>query len=524
MGIKRGAEALPQGLKAVKERADATKLKYLESITTTEDVEIPQDPLMRVIGQDEAVNLAYVAASQRRHFLLVGPPGTGKSMVAQALSLHLLPPTEEIRVVHNPENPERPFVELIAKDEVYKERESKEFAEGEVIDPKEAPINVAEKLGYKCMSCGAYSPASERFCPKCNETKQPGQKGADNPFSDLFGSLIEVTVGHLGKKNNRVTTTRKRFGKEEVVVFERAGTMIKVLDQKALEKRREFEKADPRKVLVPLERTPVVLATGASETELLGDVKHDPYGGHPQLGVPPFERVVAGSIHEAHQGVLFIDELPHLRHLQRFILTAMQEKYFPISGRNPQSAGASVKVNNVPCNFIFVGACNIQDLPSILSPLRSRIIGAGYEILMDTTMEDNDINRAKMAQFVAQEIIMDRKIPHATKGAVLAIIEESRRRAKDIDNKNHALSLRLREIGGLIRAAGDIAVINEQKHIEVKHIKEAMKRSKTIEDQIKERHGSYYAGLSTDISSSQKETSPYHFWNRYPYDDKRGYE
>ena len=92
---------------------------------------------------------------------------------------------------------------------------------------------------------------------------------------------------------------------------------------------------------VPLERTPFVLATGASETELLGDVRHDPYGGHPQLGTDPFDRIVPGAMHEAHEGVLFIDELPNLGHLQRFILTAMQEKRFPISGRNPQSAGAS---------------------------------------------------------------------------------------------------------------------------------------------------------------------------------------
>ena len=505
-------------------KEDIAEITSLDTISSTKDIYIPQDPLHRVIGQDEAVNLAYVAAKQRRHFLLVGPPGTGKSMIAQALSLHLQPPTQEIRVVHNPENPERPFVELKNKDDVIKERKTWEFAEGELIDPKEAPINVAEKLGYKCMSCGAYSSASERFCPKCNEMKLTGPKQTNNPFSDIFGGLIEVTVGQLGKKNDRVTTTRKRFGKEEVVVFERAGNMIKVLDQKALEKRREFEKVDPRKVLVPLERKPVVLSTGASEVELLGDVKHDPYGGHPQLGIPPFERVVPGSIHEAHQGVLFIDELPHLGHLQRFILTAMQEKHFPIIGRNPQSAGASVKVNNVPCDFIFVGACNIQDLPSILSPLRSRIIGSGYEILVETTMEDTEINRAKMAQFVAQEIIMDGKIPHVKKDAVVAIIDEASRRAKVLEDKSHSLSLHLRELGGLIRAAGDIAFIEKSEFIEKKHIKAALKRSKTIEEQIKERHGSYSAGLSKDLSTAQKEMSPYHYWNTHAFDDKRGYE
>ncbi|MEM2899496.1 MAG: sigma 54-interacting transcriptional regulator, partial [Thermoplasmata archaeon] len=143
--------------------------------------------------------------------------------------------------------------------------------------------------------------------------------------------------------------------------------------------------------------------------------RHDPYGGHPQLGSLPYERVVAGAIHDAHEGVLFIDEVPMLGHLQRFILTAMQEKKFSISGRNPQSAGASVRVDAVPCDFIFVAACNISDLPNILAPLRSRIVGSGYEILVETTMDDNELNRAKLAQFIAQEIVMDRHIPHATR-------------------------------------------------------------------------------------------------------------
>src|SRR3989449_788739 len=299
----------------------------LDDFESTVDIAIPDDPLKRVVGQDEAIALARIAANQRRHFLLVGPPGTGKSMIAQALSLHLPSVTEEIRVVHNPENPERPLIEVKQRDEVLQEQNRLAGAEGDLIDPKEAPINVAERLGYKCVHCRTYSSPTDRMCPKC--------------------------------------------------------------------------------------RRP----TGASETELLGAVRHDPYGGHPQLGTQPYDRVVAGAIHEAHQGVLFIDELPLLGHLQRFILTAMQEKRFPISGRNPQSAGASVKVESVPCDFIFVGACNIQDLPHILSPLRSRITGAGYEVLVETTMADSDVNRAKLVQFVAQEIAVANRIPPAQREA-----------------------------------------------------------------------------------------------------------
>jgi ATP-dependent Lon protease len=498
--------------------------KQFEDFETTEDIKVPSDPLQRVIGQDEAVRLARIAASQRRHFLLVGPPGTGKSMIAQALALHLARPTEEIRVVHNPENPERPLVEVRSIDEVERELESKGYAEGEYIDPKEAPVNVAERLGYRCSECGTYSSPKEGFCPKCSRAKVAGMRSsASNPFGDLLGGLVEVTMGQMVGRE-RVTTTRKRFGKEEVVVFERAGEMIKVLDQQALEKRRELEKESPKKVIVPISRNPFVLATGASEVELLGDVRHDPYGGHPQLGTQPYDRVVAGAIHSAHQGVLFIDELPHLAHLQRFILTAMQERRFPITGRNPQSAGASVRVDNVPCDFIFVGACNIQDLPHILSPLRSRINGGGYEVLVETVMPDTESNRMKVAQFVAQEITMDAKIPHATREAVALIIEEARKRAKLLDSKDKSLTLRLRELGGLIRAAGDIAVQESAKHIEGAHIKEALKRARPVEEQIKERYGSYMGAVSSDLTTSERESSPYHYWNYHVHDDKRGYQ
>jgi ATP-dependent Lon protease len=508
-------------------KLDLRRGARLSDVQTTADILIPGDPLERVIGQDEAVELARLAARQHRHFLLVGPPGTGKSMIAQAISLHLPRPTEEIQIVHNPESPERPFVEVKTMADVERELEAREGAGGELIDPQQAPIKVAEQLGFRCVSCGTYSSPMESVCPSCERAKNPPLRNLsnNNPFGDLLGGIVEVTINQLGGAGrNRVTTTRRRGGKEEVVVFERDGERIKVLDQKALEKRREVEKANPRKVLVPIGRNPFVMATGASETELLGDVRHDPYGGHPQLGSLPYDRVVPGAIHEAHEGVLFVDELPHLAHLQRFILTAMQEKRFPISGRNPQSAGASVKVDNVPCDFIFVGACNIQDLPNILSPLRSRIAGSGYEILVETFMPDTEDNESKLAQFVAQEIAMDRRIPNATRGALEEIIGEARRRAKALDGKEKSLTLRLRELGGLVRTAGDLAVVAGEPLIEARHIQAARKRSRTVEEQVKERYGSYFAGIVRDISSAQKDSAPYNLWNQHLADDKRGYE
>jgi Lon-like ATP-dependent protease len=75
-------------------------------------------------------------------------------------------------------------------------------------------------------------------------------------------------------------------------------------------------------------------------------------------------------------------------------------------------------------------------------------------------------NRRKLVRFVAQEITNDGKIPHFSRSAVLAIILEAKKRA---DRKNH-LTLRLRDLGGLIRAAGDLAREEGVPFVEARHV------------------------------------------------------
>ncbi len=43
------------------------------------------------------------------------------------------------------------------------------------------------------------------------------------------------------------------------------------------------------------------------------------------------------------------------------------------------------------------------------------------------------------------------------------------------------------------------------------HIRRALARSRPVEDQIRDRYGSYSKGLSKDVSSAQKERSEYYY-------------
>jgi len=470
-------------------------------IETTKEVLIPENPLERVIGQDKAIERAKLAVKQRRHLLLVGPPGIGKSMLAKSMAYHLLKPREQISICHNPKNPNRPIVEIVTADEINNEKKAIEIAQGRIADPVDVPTYVAEELGFRCSNCGFLSNFSV-ICQRCGANKQSKIKSRRlSLFGDVITEVFEI--GHRDLESEVKTTYIDKGGVEKTIIYQRIGNnKIRVLNEDSINAARELKDKGLRNIIVPLKRNNFIHATGASETELLGDVRHDPYGSHPEIGTPAYLRVVPGAIHEAHEGILFIDELPQLENLQNFILTAMQEKKFSIVGRNPQSAGASVKVNNVPCDFLFVGACNIREVSTILPPLRSRILGNGYEVLLNTVMPDTEENRKKLVQFVAQEIQLDGRIPHATKDAVIEIINEAEKRARIIDDARNSLTLRLRDIGGILRMGGDFAVFEGAEFIEKKHIKKSINESKPIEYQLQERYGSLWKGLEKDSGTN----------------------
>ena len=106
-------------------------------------------------------------------------------------------------------------------------------------------------------------------------------------------------------------------------------------------------------------------------------------------------------IHKAKMGVLFLDEISTLPpQMQQELLTVLQEGRMPITGRSERSAGAMVRTEPVPCNFILVAAGNYESIAKMHPALRSRIRGYGYEIYMNDTIEDTPKSRSAIARFM----------------------------------------------------------------------------------------------------------------------------
>jgi Lon-like ATP-dependent protease len=158
----------------------------------------------------------------------------------------------------------------------------------------------------------------------------------------------------------------------------------------------------------------------------------------------------------------------------------MQERQFAITGRSPGSSGTMVYTAPVPCDFTLVLAGNVEDLQYIHPALRSRIRGYGYEIYTHAVMDDTEGNHWLLARLVAQEIRRDGKIPPCSAAGVSAVIDAARQRA----GQPGKLSCRFRELGGLIRIAGDIAVQEGAPLIEAAHVRMAWQWSLPIEEQM----------------------------------------
>lgn len=392
-------------------------MKTGEIPASTASVTVPKALLDQVIGQDRAVEIVRLAAMQRRFLLIAGEPGTGKSLLGQAVAEMLSADNlQDVLGCPNRQDPKLPLIRVLPTGEGQK------------------AIEQARRESKKAHTSSMYL---------------LWIAGLASLFLGIFFAL---------KDTNFI------YGLGGAVVF----WLIMAAGKFFL---RQSAKDIPKLLIANKhhERAPFIDATGNREGALLGDVRHDPYqsGG---VETAPHQLIEAGAIHRAHRGVLYIDEVSTLSiESQQSLLTAIQEKELPILGRSQGSSGTLVRTDPVPCDFLLILAGNNADIQNMHPALRSRIRGYGYEICTQTTMEDTPENRSRLVQFIAQEIKRDGKIPHFSAAAIREIIADAQRLA-GIEGK---LSTRFRELGGLIRIAGDLAVQGQAELVETEHVEKA---------------------------------------------------
>ena len=392
---------------------------------TTADIPIPESLIDQVIGQEHAVDVIKKAATQRRHVMMIGSPGTGKSMLAKAMS-ELLPKEDmqDIMVYPNQEDNNNPIIRVV--------------------------------------------PAG-----RGKEIVAHHKEDAKRQASSRNTLLIVLVIGILGFS----------FIIEQPLMGIITVAFLFMAFRSLIPK----ESAMVPKLIVsnkPDSFAPFVDATGSHAGALLGDVRHDPFqsGG---LETPAHDRVEAGAIHRAHKGVLFIDEINSLEYQsQQSLLTALQEGVFPITGQSERSSGAMVRTEPVPCRFLMIAAGNLDAMQYMHPALRSRIRGYGYEVYMTETMDDTAENRGKLVRFIAQEVKNDGKIPPFDPSAVSEILREARRRS---GRKGH-LTVKLRDLGGLVRVAGDLAIKDGSSTTTLRHVLDAKKIARSVEDQMADEY------------------------------------
>jgi|TARA_B110000196_G_scaffold103681_1_gene90111 Lon-like ATP-dependent protease len=407
-------------------------------IETTADVPIPEKLVDRVIGQEAANVVIRKAAEQRRHMMMIGDPGTGKSMLARAMT-ELMPDDtlEDTLCYPNEEDENVPRVRTVPAgrgDRIVKERRTQLRMAREKTNKTLLFITgfIAAILVWMTIMTG-------------------------DILTLLFGLLI-LGFGFMFLRSRLTAGDDSRIPKLLV----------------------KHDRDD---------KPPFVDATGNLAGSLLGDVRHDPFqsGG---METPAHDRVEAGAIHKSNGGVLFIDEINLLRlEEQQALLTALQEKQLPISGRSERSSGALTTTEPVPCDFILVAAGNLDALQGMHPALRSRIRGYGYEVFVNSDMPDSARNRRRVIRFIAQEVAneMNKKsgvpIPHFDRSSIAVLLRESQRRA----GRRGKLTLRLRELGGLVRVAGDLACADGSEFVSAHHVLRARDIAKPLEQQVADR-------------------------------------
>ncbi|MCP4119946.1 MAG: hypothetical protein GY737_32035 [Desulfobacteraceae bacterium] len=475
--------------------------KRLGFFDTTADIELPKDPIERVIFQARAKTAIRKIAQNRGHILMVGKPGTGKSLLAEmfrqvldnSLGDYLRPSKAIVAFPGKDDNHIRIAYEEPTVIDAIVSRLRQEIETARNTAPKfslSTQINAARRMKHWLVAGTVISALA----------------GLVFPQAFIFTGITGIGALFMFMQENNHGAQEKI---QQVSVHSRSVKLKQISDQvpEVL--------YDPRK-----EGNLMARISEPDSRNMKGGFRHDPYQSA-NLQTPPHQRAYLGA--HAKAPIIHIDELKTLIRAGYMsdMLEIMQNRFYILEGgRNSGSGSADRSEDPIKAENIILACCNHDTLAYLQQEgegaFLSRIEDKGEIIQMESAVAEDAGTIRQVAQYVKQEIrqlakefdlswgdvleregyagirkrseiIMGRPLSkdfklkerEFSKKAVLEIVKELRCRGYD-----GKLSCILRPINGIIKAAEFSAILENSPLVEPRHVVAALEEHQGIEGEI----------------------------------------
>jgi ATP-dependent Lon protease len=475
-----------------------SQLNYFE---TTAEIKVPEDPIERVVLQDRAKSAIRKIVQNRGHILMVGRPGTGKSMLAAMFEQVL------DRSMGEYLRPRHAIVAYPGRDNhrIRIAYESPTLVKQTISHLTQKIIAASETMGEFSLSepIGAVRTVRHWFTAIAGTTALAGLLF---PPAFIVTGLTGIGAIFMFIQENQYKSQEKIQNASGNAV---SGDVKQLADML------------PEILYDPLKETALMVRVAEPDARnMKGGFRHDPYQSG-RLGTPAHKRAFLGA--HAMAPVIYVDELKTMikAGYMSQLLEIMQSKSYMLEGGRHSGSGAADRSEDaIRAENIIIACCNHDTLNYIKQEgdgaFLSRIEDKGAVIEMQSAVDQNADTIGQVAQYVKQEVdnlssdfervwrdirqaegtagvrerceqIMGQALPddfslysrEFSRAAVMEIIKELRCRAGD-----EKLSCLLRPVNGVIKSAELRAIAENSDLVQPEHVREALKEHMSLEGAV----------------------------------------
>ncbi len=491
------------------------RLNFFED---TSRIELPDDPVDKVIFQDRAKEAIRKIAQNKGHMLMVGRPGTGKSLLADMFNLVLDKSLGDFL---------RPTKAIVAYPGADNNHIRIAYEDPEAIDNLLAKMNKAiEKVQNSAL--------------KFSLAEQIRSVGRVKKWL-LWITGISMAVG-IFFPPALIATGITGIGAIFMFIQENNHKVQEKIQQEANTSTKNSVKRlrdmVPEILYNPKKNKGLMSRVSEPDArKMKGGFRHDPYQSG-NLQTPAHKRAYLGA--HAKSPIIYIDELKTLvkSGYMSDLLEIMQNKEFVLEGGSNSGSGAADRSeNSLKADNIIIACCNHDTLHYLQQEgdgaFLSRIEDRGEIVQLESAVPENENNIKQVTQYIKQEIInfgkeltenwaeviekegyegvrkrseaiFGRTLPEDyrlherefSKKAVMEIIKELRCRSSD-----KKISSILRPVNGIIKTAEFEAILDNSELVRAEHVRRALEKHLSLEGAMHKELLDHKKDLKKYISS-----------------------